>query len=119
MTTESIKATKTLPVPCHEAEQYGEFIDSLYFLIYEGSGSCSRLSSPPPEFVMDIKFLRNILRHDEDHGNKREIEKSVKGIQKFSRGIVAKTPAECGPQDFVATQLSVLAALKAFLETLV
>lgn len=119
MTTESIKATKTLPVPCHEAEQYGEFIDSLYFLIYEGSGSCSRLSSPPPEFVMDIKFLRNILRHDEDHGSKREIEKKRKRHTKiFTRYSGRKTPAECGPQDFVATQLSVLSTLKSFLENL-
>lgn len=119
MTTEAIKATKTLSVPCHNVEQYGEFIDSLYFLIYEGSGSCSRLPSPPPEFVMDVKFLRNILRHDEDHGNKREIEKKRKrNAEVFKKYSSKKTPAECGPQDFIATQLSVLSALKSFLENL-
>jgi hypothetical protein len=119
MTTETLKTTKTLSVACHDIEQYGKFIDSLYFLIYEGSGACSRLPSPPPEFVIDIKILRTMLRHDEDHGNKKEIEKKRKrNAEVFKRYSSKKTPAECGPQDFLATQLSVLSALKTFLETL-
>jgi hypothetical protein len=119
MTTESIKANKTLSALCHDIEQYGKFIDSLYFLIYEGSGSCTRLPSPTPKFVMDVKILRTMLRHDEDHGSKKEIEKKrKKNSETFKRYSGKKTPSECGSQDFLATQLSILSALKSFLETL-
>lgn len=118
MTTETLKASKTLSVACHDIGQYGKFIDSLYFLIYEGSGASRRLPSPLPEFVMDVKILRTMLRHDENHGNKREIEKKrKKNAEVFKKYSSKKTPAECGPQDFLATQLSILSASKSFLET--
>ncbi len=118
MTTETINTLKTLSKPCNDIKQYGKFIDSLYFLIYEGSGSCKRLPSPCPTFVMDIKAMRTMLRHDENHGKKKDIEKKRKELAEvFKKYSSKKTPAECGPQDFLATQLSILSALKSFLET--
>jgi hypothetical protein len=96
-----------------------KFIDAIYFLIYEGSGNCNRLPSPPPEFAMDVKFLRTGLRHDLDHGDKAEIvKKRIRKGNVFEKFSGKKTPNECGPEDFVATQLRILAAAQSFLEAL-
>ena len=45
-TNQSTKAFATLVTPATDKQKYGELIDSLYFLIYEGSGSCKRLAQP-------------------------------------------------------------------------
>jgi len=119
MTNESVAAIKTLGMSCTNSEQHGKFIDAIYFLIYEGSGNCNRLPSPPPEFAMDVKFLRTGLRHDLDHGDKAEIvKKRIRKGNVFEKFSGKKTPNECGPEDFVATQLRILAAAQSFLEAL-
>lgn len=75
VTNESNVALKTIAVPVWNSDQYGKLIDALYVLFYEGSGSCKRLPSPPPEFAMDVKFLRTGIRHDLDHGAQGEASK--------------------------------------------
>ena len=57
---------------CDSEDKLGAFVDDLYFLVYEGSGNCKRLSDPPPAFVMDVKFLRSQFRHDLDHGGETD-----------------------------------------------
>lgn len=119
MTNESVTAIKTLSVLCANSDQYGKLVDALYFLIYEGSGSCNRLPQPVPEFAMDVKFLRTGIRHDLDHGD--EADAAKKRIRKgnvFEKYSGKKTPNECGPEDFLATQLLILTAAQTFLEAL-
>ena len=119
MTNESVPAIKTLGAPCESSDQHGKLIDALYFLIYEGSGSCNRLPSPPPEFAMDVKFLRTGLRHDLDHGDTADVaKKRIRKGNVFEKYSGKKTPNECGPQDFLAAQLRILGAAQSFLETL-
>ncbi len=73
MTTKSSEALHALGRPCIDTTSYNEFVDRLYFLVYEGSGSAKRLPSPVPEFVLDIKLLRSDARHDLDHGPPRHV----------------------------------------------
>lgn len=119
MTNESVKAIRTISTPCYTQETYGNLIDALYFLVYEGSGSCIRLPSPPPEFAMDVKFLRTGLRHDVDHGLDKEMAKKQKrNAQVFEKYSGKKSISECGPEDFLATQLRLLEAMRTFLNDL-
>ena len=67
---------------------FGEFIDCLYFLAYEGAGDDKLrflsdhggpLSNADCQVIWCIKALRNKwLRHDPDHGKESDIEKSRK-----------------------------------------
>lgn len=54
---------------------FGCVIDSLYMLIYEGSGSAKRilevLSDSECTILWNIKHIRTDFRHDIEHGNKK------------------------------------------------
>jgi hypothetical protein len=51
-TNASTAALTQLSKTISDLKGYGLLVDALYKLIYEGSGSCSRLPSPPPEFAI-------------------------------------------------------------------
>lgn len=119
MTTKSSNAIYTLGVACRDIAAYGDFVDALYFLVYEGSGSCNRLPSPPPDFAMDVKFLRADIRHDLDHGAEKDVAKKItRNTAVFQKYSGKKTPEECGPDEFLSVQLRVLQALVKFLTSL-
>jgi hypothetical protein len=119
MTNESILALQNLAVIAENLESYGKLVDSLYFLVYEGSGSCKRLPTPPPDFAMDVKVLRTGIRHDVDHGEAAEVaKKRVRKGNVFAKFSGKKSPQECGPKDFLATQMRLLSDLLGFLAKL-
>ncbi|MEW6616078.1 MAG: DUF262 domain-containing protein [Thermodesulfobacteriota bacterium] len=119
MTTKSTNAIHTLGVSCRDITGYAEFVDALYFLVYEGSGNCKRLPSPPPDFAMDVNFLRMDVRHDLDHGSEKDVAKKVtRNAAVFQKYSGKKTPEECGPDEFMTIQLRILQALALFLSSL-
>jgi hypothetical protein len=119
MTTESTAALSNLETPCADQTKYGEFVDSLYFLIYEGSGNCKRLPEPVPDFAMNVKFLRTAIRHDVDHGNSKEFaKKKIRAGDIFEKYSGKRVPEECGPEEFLITQVSILNDLLKFLSKL-
>jgi hypothetical protein len=119
LTNESAAALHTFSIPCHDSKQFGAFIDALYFLVYEGSGSCNRLPSPPPEFAMDVKFLRTLIRHDVDHGSETETaKKRVRNASVFEKYSGKKTTGECSSEDLLSTQIKLLNTLILFLASL-
>ena len=119
MTTETSAALTTIGEPCRDITQYGKLIDALYFLIYEGTGACKRLPTPPPEFTMNVKFLRTAVRHDVDHGSESEVQKKRLRVgEVFERYSGKKSPEECGPEEFLGTQTRILEALHDFLLTI-
>ena len=116
MTNKSARAIAKLKSTCQSDKDFGELIDSLYFIIYEGTGDCKRLPSPPPEFAMDIKHLRTHLRHDLDHGNEREaVKKRQRGATLLRKYLGKPSISECGPGDFSAGQFRLLDELKRML----
>ncbi|MDQ7840809.1 MAG: DUF262 domain-containing protein [bacterium] len=119
MTTRSSKALKALGKACQGEGDFGAFVDNLYFLVYEGSGDCKRLPSPPPNFSMDVKFLRTHLRHDLDHGNEADAAKKRKRAGAVFEKYTGKDAlGECGPDELLAAQIRLLKGLKEMLENL-
>lgn len=117
MTNKSVAAFQKLSVPSRDVQQYGDLIDALYCLIYEGSGSCNRLPTPPPQFAMDVKILRTDLRHDMDHGKASEIaRKRKRNAEVFARYAGKPTPGECSPEDFLAAHVRLLQSTMSFLQ---
>lgn len=86
-TTKLLEVFSDLPWLLPESEKaFGEFIDCLFFLLYEGAGKDNLrfkqkhggpLADADCRVVWCVKFLRNKwLRHDADHGKERDIERS-------------------------------------------
>lgn len=112
MTNESVRALTQIPIPCDSMDAYGKFIDALYVLVYEGSGSCKRFGEPPPDFLMDVKFLRTALRHDVDHGGTTDYAKKTKRASEvFKKYSTKPTPEECGPTELLAAQAQLLSGV--------
>ncbi|MEO7797078.1 MAG: DUF262 domain-containing protein [Opitutaceae bacterium] len=109
VTNESTNALVALDSPATNKQKYGDLVDGLYFLIYEGSGACKRLGEPPPDFAMDIKFLRTALRHDVDHGDEKDIAKKMKRAgETFAKYSTKRTAEECGEEELLAVQARLL-----------
>jgi hypothetical protein len=120
MTTESVAGLNKLATISKDSNSFGDFVDALYFLIYEGSGSCKRLPSPPPDFAMDVKFLRTSLRHDVDHGDSNEAKKKhIRNADVFKKYSGKVTLGECSPEGILVTQLRIMEEALSFLRTLV
>lgn len=120
ITTDVTESLDVLSRPVRDKAGYAALIDALYFVVYEGSGSCRRLTDAVRGFAVDVKFLRTSLRHDLDHGRQKEISKKLKqSAAVFERFSGKKSPEECGPDDFLTTQLRILTEMRSFLHELV
>jgi len=84
-TDSSVAALCEMPWSIPRAKgQLGEFVDHLYFVLYEGAGwdelrfiGDELLSDEECGFIWDLKHLRNKwLRHDPNHGDSSSITKS-------------------------------------------
>lgn len=119
LTNRSLKAIKALGTACQNEGDFGDLVDRLYFLVYEGSGDCKRLPSPPPGFAMDVKLLRTHLRHDLDHGREAEAARKRKRAGAVFKQYTGKRAlGECGPDDLLTAQMRLLNGLKSMLEGL-
>jgi hypothetical protein len=119
MTTESVAGLNKLGAVCKDSVSFGDFVDALYFIIYEGSGSCKRLPTPPPDFAMDVKFLRTSFRHDVDHGDPSEVKKKlIRNADVFKKYSGKVTLGECSPEEILLTQLRIMEEAVVFLKAL-
>ncbi|MEK6777052.1 MAG: DUF262 domain-containing protein [bacterium] len=119
LTNRSSMAIKALGKACQSESDFGDLVDRLYFLVYEGTGDCKRLPSPPPSFAMDVKFLRTHLRHDLDHGDEADaVGKRRRAGAVFKKYTGKRAPGECGPDELLAAQIRLLKGLKEMLENL-
>jgi hypothetical protein len=107
---------------------FGDAVDDLYFVIYEGAGGdyLRFLDSPGKggvfqktdalvQAVFNLKFLRNKwLRHDQDHGDARKIEKSWDALRETLQALgLSHTPT--APEHFHLLYHRLLRGLAAFL----
>lgn len=86
---------------------FGEIVDALYFLLYEGAGGTkNRLTDIVPDEVLaplwQLKHLRLHYRHDIEHGDDRDIKKKYEKIARAFRSLCGRDlpsrPGDCGPQ---------------------
>ncbi len=120
MTTEALKCVRIISTPVASKEDFSKFIDSIYKLIYEGSGSLKRI---PDKFIEDesilfnIKHLRTEFRHDIEHGSESDIKKKKKMIASiFQKYIGANTFNEVDEAKLILFQKQVLENIKNLLD---
>ena len=75
-------------------QSFGDVVDALYILIYEGSGSASRLTDLMTDAELTtvwwIKTLRTSMRHDVDHGDERKSRKKHSEIGEVYYALVGQ-----------------------------
>jgi hypothetical protein len=84
-TTKSMMAFHQVPSTVVSDEgSFLEVVDSLYFLLYEGSGDAARLTSKFEQERLEalwlLKQLRLGARHDLDHGKPKDVERKKRAV---------------------------------------
>lgn len=114
-------------IVAEDKQHFGNLIDCLYFIFYEGAGKdnlryLSKNGGPmtPDEadFVWCLKHLRNkYARHDPDHGKSTDITRSWSDLQQkwVALGL---TNAPYRRDDFLAAQRALIRMGRAFMESL-
>jgi len=113
--TDVQKAVKT-------REDFGNFVDALYQIIYEGSASLARIpeSFKKEGFVgTSINLVRNDLRHDLEHGEEKKIARKRADLAKIYGKYTGKSSmSSLESEDLWKIQIGFLKELKSFLENL-
>lgn len=127
-TTKLLEVFSDLPWLLPESEKaFGEFIDCLFFLLYEGAGKDKLrfmqkhggpLADADCRVVWCVKLLRNKwLRHDADHGKESDIERSWGSLSAQFRWLgLGGYPRSAS--DFRRMHRQLLAEVSMFLEKL-
>ena len=107
---------------CVDQSTFGNVIDSLYMLIYEGSGDAKRilqvLSDVECAPLWDIKHLRTDCRHDIEHGSEAEIKKKKRNIGKAYQTICGKLKP-LKQKEWVAAHCNLFVNVNAFLDSII
>jgi len=102
-TNKTLRASSVLTGTIARDERlFGDVVDSLYILLYEGSGHAKRLvgklSDDELEALWLVKRLRTGLRHDIDHGQPGKVKRKRMQLAEDFRGLTGKprptSPAE-------------------------
>ena len=119
MTTKSSKALDDLGRILGDINSFGDFIDAIYFLIYEGSGNGKRFGETFPNMVEEIKCLRTDIRHDLDHGKETiASKKHLRHAELMQKYTGKRTREECGPEELMSGQFRILREMVSFLTNL-
>jgi hypothetical protein len=102
-----------------DEQSFGEIVDQLYFLLYEGSGAASRLrercSNDQLAALWRLKHLRTGVRHDVGHGGSKDVEKKNRQIGEAYKSLIAMVMPRSRP-DWTRAQVALYGQLVEMLE---
>ena len=104
-----------------DQHKFAEFVDYLYFIIYEGAGKdnlrfLDLVGSDDTEPVWVLKHIRNYLtRHDVEHGKEKDIKKKQERLGAIFSSLIGK-PLPRTRRDFGDAQIAFLTQIEAMLK---
>lgn len=100
---------------------FGCVIDSLYMLLYEGSGSAKRILEVLPDadctVLWNIKHIRTDFRHDIEHGDEKKYLKKKRQIGCAYQAICGK-PRPLKQKDWVTAHSELFTQVNEFLQSI-
>lgn len=119
----TMRACATIPSLIARSESEFYFlIDHLFFLLYEGSGTASRLIPILSESLLEplwkVKHLRLAARHDINHGSSREVEKKRTKIRDTFISLIAR-PLPIKQGDWQKAQLQIYVEIDLMLQKII
>lgn len=101
---------------------FGNVIDSLYMLIYEGSGEAKRilevLTKEESNTLWDVKSLRTDSRHDVEHGSETKIKNKKREIGEVYQSICGKL-RPFKQKEWVTAHCNLFVQVNAFLDLII
>lgn len=94
ITNNMFKRISDVDTPVITKDDFGNFIDALYEIVYEGSGGLSRVPASVKKdesIVFTIKFVRADMRHDLDHGDAKEVAKKKERLAEIYKAYANMT----------------------------
>lgn len=122
-TNKSLMATNHLSADfAIDSDTFGSIVDSLYILIYEGSGDAKRvrgiLSDEECATLWNIKSLRTDFRHDIEHGEKSKyLKKKCEIAETYQQICGKKKPLK--QKDWVNSHYNLFSRVNLFLDTII
>lgn len=117
ITNKGVAGLGALDSEIRSLDDYGAFVDHLYFVFREGIGP--RLGDALPSSFVDANKLRTMLRHDVDHGSAAEAAKKRKALAAvFAKYAGVNSPDAVDPAQFPLVQANVLGAIESDLQVL-
>jgi hypothetical protein len=117
LTNKTSKALRSLTDLVNSYDDYGTFIDKLYFIFHEGPGQ--RIPGSKPTSFVDVNHLRTHLRHDVDHGKKAKVKAKFKKLGRiFEKYGNVTSPKTLAPERFPLVQAKLYQALRSDLQNL-
>jgi len=104
-----------------DSQNFAEFVDYLYFIIYEGAGKdnlrfLDLVGPDDAEPVWVLKHIRNYLtRHDVEHGKEKDIKKKQERLGAIFSSLIEK-PLPRTRRDFGDAQIAFLMQIEAMLK---
>lgn len=101
---------------------FGNVIDSLYMLLYEGSGEAKRITSLLEKeectTLWNIKHIRTDFRHDIEHGDEKKYLQKSKSIGDAYKAICGKSKP-LKQKDWVTAQCNIYTQVNDFLDLMI
>jgi len=122
-TSEFLKNIPQLSRPIENRIDMGIFIDAIYKMLYEGSGSLKRIEEfggkGEEHILLDVKHIRTDFRHDIEHGKPKELKRKKVLISKIYKNYAGEsTLAKFQKADYANIQIALLKAVRLFLMNL-
>ena len=110
-TNKTLPALKKIAQMIENTSDYSNLVSNLYFLLCEGPGN--RLDGNIPDSFSDVKWLRNGLQHDFDHGRQRDANRKRRKVgETFKKYSASVSPRTLDPRHFSTVQVKLLKAIK-------
>ncbi|HVX28587.1 MAG TPA: DUF262 domain-containing protein [Parafilimonas sp.] len=122
MTTDVISGSMIIAKPVETRQDFKEFMDALYKIVYEGSGSLARIPADLKDdnaIYFDIKHIRTDCFHDVEHGEETKIKKKQEVISDiYKKYTEKKSLQEIDSPDLIKFQRKFLKNLNSELQLL-
>lgn len=111
-TNKTTRALKKVGKRLEAFDGYKDFVEDLYYLLWEGCGQ--RLTGHVPHSFDDVNSLRTGLRHDVDHGRPADVAKKRRKLaEAFKKYSGETSPQGLAPELFAVVQANLLRAIDA------
>jgi hypothetical protein len=119
VTNTVLKRISDVDMRVETKSSFCSFMEALYEIIYEGSGSLSRIPDSlkgEDSVLLAIKFIRADIRHDLEHGSQKEIQAKKQRLAGIYRSYTGKTSLDAiGDDEFLGFQIKILENLRSLL----
>ncbi len=104
-----------------DEESFANVVDSLFHIMYEGTGNAQRFvetygrEDPRLNWLWDLKHLRHEIRHDIDHGDSLETRRKHLRVGRIFESLIGRRFPQTS-EDWLTAQIEIYRSLRRMLD---